>query len=127
MRMSTLLRNPRATDTPTAAAPAEFLQRLTPRLATCALLYRLIPLGLAIFLIGASGDRPTLIEAAKNSDRDMLRMLLRQRVDVNAAAGDGSPALHWASYRQRTRKAAHAARAARLLSCGRLRSGILTS
>src|SRR3954471_2692462 len=64
----------------------------------------LIPLGLAVFLagadvIGAGVDRPALIDAAKNGDRDTLRTLLRKKADVNAAEGDGSTALLWASYR----------------------------
>ena len=60
---------------------------------------RLVPVGLAIFLMGAGGDRPALIDAAKDGDRDALRALIRKKADVNAAEGDGSTALHWASYR----------------------------
>jgi ankyrin repeat protein len=62
-------------------------------------LYRLIPVALAVFLIGAGGDRPALVDAAKTGDRDALRALLQKKADVNTAAGDGSTALHWASYR----------------------------
>ncbi len=40
-----------------------------------------------------------LIDAARNADTDALRALLKQRVDVNVAAADGTTALHWASYR----------------------------
>jgi ankyrin repeat protein len=61
-------------------------------------LQRLIPVCFAVFLI-AAGDRPGLIEAARNADRDALRTLLRNKADVNATEGDGSTALHWASYR----------------------------
>jgi len=53
----------------------------------------------AIFLLGAGGDGPPLVDAAKNADGEALRALLRKKVDVNAAAADGSTALHWASYR----------------------------
>jgi ankyrin len=60
---------------------------------------RLIPLALAVLLIGAGGDRPALVEAAKNGDREAVRTLLGRRVDVNAADADGATALHWASYR----------------------------
>jgi ankyrin repeat protein len=60
---------------------------------------RLIPVGLAVFLMGAGGDRPALVDAARNADRDALRALLQKKVDVNAAEADGSTALHWASYR----------------------------
>ena len=62
-------------------------------------LQRLIPVALAICLMGAGGDRLALVDAAKSGDRDALRTLLRKKADVNAPAGDGSTALHWASYR----------------------------
>ena len=48
---------------------------------------------------GAAEDRPSLIEAAKNADREALRTLLVKKADVNAAEADGTTALHWASYR----------------------------
>ena len=54
-------------------------------------------LALAIFLLGA-GPLP-LIDAAKNVDRDGVRSLLKQGVNVNATEADGTTALHWASYR----------------------------
>jgi ankyrin repeat protein len=60
---------------------------------------RLIPVGLAAILMAAGGDRPALVDAAKNGDKDALRALLQKKADVNAAAADGSTALHWASYR----------------------------
>src|ERR1700692_4140570 len=66
---------------------------------TTTALHRLIPLSLAVFLMGAGGDRPALVDAAKSGGRDALRTLLRKKADVNAAEGDGSTALHWASYR----------------------------
>ena len=46
-----------------------------------------------------AADRIPLIDAARNADIAALRSLLTQRVDVNAAAADGTTALHWASYR----------------------------
>jgi ankyrin repeat protein len=52
-----------------------------------------------VCLIEAEGGRFALIDAARNSDRDALRELLRKKVDVNVAEGDGATALHWASYR----------------------------
>jgi len=59
-----------------------------------------IVLGLAVFLTGASGSElPPLVDAAKNADRNTLRALLKPGADVNAAQGDGTTALHWASYR----------------------------
>ena len=60
--------------------------------------YRLIPLALAVFLMGAAA-RPPLVEAAKNGDKDGLRALVQRGTNVNAAEGDGTTALHWASYR----------------------------
>jgi uncharacterized protein len=59
---------------------------------------RLIPPVLALVLMGA-GDRPSLVDAAKNGDRAALRALLQKKADVNAAEADGSTALLWASYR----------------------------
>ena len=40
-----------------------------------------------------------LIQAVKNRDIAAVRALLKQRVDVNAAQGDGATALHWAAHR----------------------------
>jgi ankyrin repeat protein len=53
---------------------------------------------LAIFLMGAA-ERPALIEAARSGDRAALRAQLQANVDVNVTAGDGTTALHWASFR----------------------------
>ena len=60
---------------------------------------RLIPVALAAALIGAGGDRPSLTQAAKSGDKESLRTLLKQGAKVNAPEGDGTTALHWASYR----------------------------
>src|SRR5215469_2504748 len=49
-------------------------------------------------LPGVSGDI-RLPEAAMNGDRDMVQSLLKEKVDVNSAQGDGNTALHWAAYR----------------------------
>jgi len=46
-----------------------------------------------------AAERTPLIDAARNADTEALRALLKQRVDVNAVAADGTTALHWASYR----------------------------
>ena len=48
--------------------------------------------------VGAAA-RPPLVEAVKNGDREAVRELLRKKIDVNAAEGDGTTALLWASYR----------------------------
>jgi ankyrin repeat protein len=59
---------------------------------------RLIVLGGTVLSVAASAD-VSLIDAAKNADKDAVRTLLQKKVDVNAAGGDGTTALHWASYR----------------------------
>ena len=59
----------------------------------------LIPLGLAVVLLGAAlADPPPLIEAAKSADWEAVRVLVEQGADVTATAPDGATALHWASY-----------------------------
>ena len=59
----------------------------------------LIPLGLALVLVGAAlADPPPLIEAAKGGDWEAVRALLEQGANVTATAPDGATALHWASY-----------------------------
>ena len=61
--------------------------------------WRLVPVGLAVFLMGSGGVRPPIVEAARNSDKDALSALIRKKAPVNAADADGSTALHWVSYR----------------------------
>ena len=40
-----------------------------------------------------------LVEAAKNQDREAVRSLMKENVDVNATQPDGATALAWAVYR----------------------------
>ena len=47
-------------------------------------------------LVSAADTR--LADAAQNSDRNTVRSLLAQKVDVNAPQGDGTTALHWAAF-----------------------------
>src|SRR5688572_16213261 len=49
--------------------------------------------------LATAADRPPLVAAARTADSTVLRALLQQGADVNAAEGDGTTALHWASYR----------------------------
>jgi ankyrin repeat protein len=60
---------------------------------------RLIPIALTVLLMGAGGGPPSLVDAAKHADKEALRGLLKQGANVNAPDGDGTTALHWASYR----------------------------
>ncbi len=60
---------------------------------------RLAPVGFAIVLMGAGGDRPALLDAVKNGDQSTVKALLQKKVNVNETDGDGSTALIWASYR----------------------------
>jgi uncharacterized protein len=50
-----------------------------------------------IALQGAAA-RARLADAVERMDRTEIRMLLQQRVDVNAPQADGMTALHWAAY-----------------------------
>jgi uncharacterized protein len=61
-------------------------------LLLCLCLFAVIP-------ILHAAVRSPLSEAAKNGDKDSLRSLLQKGANVNATEGDGSTALHWASYR----------------------------
>ena len=54
----------------------------------------LITVLMAVLLAGVP-----LIEAAKSSDTAAVRALLQKKADVNAAEGDGTTALLWASYK----------------------------
>ena len=47
-------------------------------------------------ITAATGDT-RLSEAAMAGDKNTVRTLLQQKVDVNAAQGDGTTALHWAA------------------------------
>src|SRR4051794_21594184 len=46
-----------------------------------------------------AAENASLIDAAKNSNKDAVRSLLQKKADPNAADPDGTTALHWASYR----------------------------
>jgi uncharacterized protein len=48
-------------------------------------------------LMAAAGSDTRVADAAMRGDRDAVRALLKQAVDVNAAQGDGMTALHWAA------------------------------
>src|SRR5262245_66130182 len=46
--------------------------------------------------VAADADGQRLIEAAKAGNRQTVRLLVGQRVDVNSSEADGTTALHWA-------------------------------
>jgi uncharacterized protein len=48
--------------------------------------------------LSAAGDQ-RLVEAVKAGRKDVVRTLMQQRVDVNAAQPDGTTPLHWAAQR----------------------------
>ena len=50
---------------------------------------------LAIACFGSTADLG-LVEAARNQNKNLVRALLQQRVDVNTTEADGATALHWA-------------------------------
>jgi len=59
--------------------------------------------GLLLALLGVGGaaaapPEAAVADAAKRADWDAVRTLLQQGPDVDARQGDGSTALHWASY-----------------------------
>ena len=51
----------------------------------------------SVFVFAATADT-RLADAAQKGDKDSVRALLKQNVNVNAPQGDGSTALHWAAY-----------------------------
>ena len=55
--------------------------------------------------VTGAGDRPPLVDAARNADTEAVRALLKQGANVNAPDADGTTALHWASYRDDVAKA----------------------
>jgi len=54
---------------------------------------------LAAAASAVAAERSPLVEAAKHADAHAVRTLLQKQGDVNATEGDGTTALHWASYR----------------------------
>ncbi len=50
----------------------------------------------AALITAATGDT-RVADAAMTGDRDRVRSMIREAVDVNAAQGDGMTALHWAA------------------------------
>ena len=54
---------------------------------------------LLVFACAGQATAQTVVAAAKDRDRARVQRLLQQRpAEVNAVEGDGTTALHWASY-----------------------------
>ncbi len=58
----------------------------------------LIIILIAVATLAAEGSDLRLVEAAGRGDRDAVRSLLKEQVDVNQPHGDGMTALHWAAH-----------------------------
>jgi uncharacterized protein len=54
---------------------------------------------LSVASLAAAGSDPGLLEAVQKGDKEAVRSLLQQQVDVNADQADGATALHWAAHR----------------------------
>jgi ankyrin repeat protein len=55
--------------------------------------------GLCMAVLLSATNDSRLSDAAMQGDRDAVRSLLAQKVEVNAPQGDGTTALHWAAYK----------------------------
>src|SRR5512144_3239579 len=55
----------------------------------------LVAVALTVWIHAASSS--PVADAAMAGDKDAVKALLKQAVDVNAAQGDGMTALHWAA------------------------------
>jgi ankyrin repeat protein len=84
-----------APSTRRAGASAPAFQRSRPRRLKPAL----YAIALSVLATGAAPAGHPLIDAARNADAGAVRRLVQEKADVNAAEGDGTTALHWASYR----------------------------
>ena len=60
--------------------------------------WMVLPL-LSVASLGAASDDLRLVEAVRMGDREAVRSLLGEHVDVNARQGDGATALAWAAHR----------------------------
>jgi ankyrin repeat protein len=50
-------------------------------------------------MVSSAANLPAIVEAAKTGNREALKALVQKATNVNDADGDGTTALHWASYR----------------------------
>ena len=59
--------------------------------------------GLAAFILllgrpAAGADDPRIVDAMARQNRDAVRTLVKQGVNVNSRSADGTTALHWAAH-----------------------------
>src|SRR3984957_90659 len=52
----------------------------------------------ALSAVGMLATDTRLVDAVKNHDKDAVRVLLKEHVDVNMPEADGTSALHWAAH-----------------------------
>jgi ankyrin repeat protein len=60
----------------------------------------LLTLCMATVVFTAAPPERRLVDAVQQGDKDSIRTLLKQKVDVNAPQGDGMTALHWAAFHE---------------------------
>ena len=53
---------------------------------------------LSVLSLAAVTSDLRIVEAVRDGDRETVRSLLEQQVDVNAPQPDGATALHWAAH-----------------------------
>ncbi len=58
-----------------------------------------------LWAVSAMGADLRLVDAVQQGDNAAVRALLQQKLDVNAAQGDGMTALHWAAFQSDTETA----------------------
>jgi ankyrin repeat protein len=63
-----------------------------------AILLSCVAVLLSVAGLGAAARESRLANAVEKQDRESVRVLLSQRVDVNAPQADGATALHWAAH-----------------------------
>jgi ankyrin repeat protein len=71
-------------------------QVLRPEIAA---LTRCAAIIVIVGVVPIQAEQSSLVDAVKSGDRAAVRALIDKHADVNAAAADGTTALHWASFR----------------------------
>ena len=79
--------------------PSRIGKLTMPITAGMRLAFMLVSIGLCAGGAASAAEAPPLVDAARDGDTAAVRVLLAQGAGVDAAEGDGTRALHWASYR----------------------------